>query len=95
MFREAWNRRLAQSAEITKTFQAKLKGIERDIDKLLDRIVDASNPNVFRAYEKKVASLEHEKALTEEGLVRAGTPRHTLEESFELALEFPLRPWTI
>lgn len=47
---------------------------------------EASNASAIGAYEKKVASLEHEKAQAEENLVRAGLPRHILEASFELAL---------
>ena len=95
MFKDAWDMKLAQTADTAKALQASVKQIERQIDQLLDRIVDANNASVIAAYEKKIAKLERDKALAEERIASGAKPLHTLEESFELALRFLSSPWTI
>lgn len=95
MFEDAWRTRLSQAKEATRTAQGKLTGIEKQIDHLLDRIVEASNQSVIAAYEKKIVQLERAKLLAEEELISIGKPRYTLEESFELAFEFLSKPWNI
>ena len=95
MFRDAWNQRLAQAGEITKALQKSIVGIERQIEQLLDRIVDATNGSVIAAYEKRIAKLEREKAITTEQATMLGTPRHTFEESFEHAMTFLANPWKL
>jgi len=62
---------------------------------LLDRIVEARNQSVISAYEKRIASLERETALIYDRMARSGKPRHTLEETFELALDFLSNLWKI
>ncbi|VDS09320.1 hypothetical protein PARHAE_02519 [Paracoccus haematequi] len=47
------------------------------------------------AYERKIAQLERDKVIAEERLANCGKPKHTLEESLELALTFLSRPWKI
>lgn len=95
MFRDAWELRLAQATDAARTMKASIKRIEKQIEQLLDRIVDAHSESVVSAYEKRIAKLEREKALAEEKLLGAGKPRKTLEESFEHALRFLSSPWSI
>ncbi|WP_299790810.1 recombinase family protein [uncultured Marivita sp.] len=95
MFRDAWDMRLAQASEASNGLKANIKQLEKQIDQLLDRIVDASNSSVVTAYEKRIAKLEREKVLAEEQLAQSGKPRHTFEESFEHAMRFLSSPWTI
>lgn len=52
MFEDAWRARLSQAKEATRAVQAKLTGIEKQIDQLHDRIVEAWNQSVIAAYEK-------------------------------------------
>ncbi|MGB3215195.1 MAG: recombinase, partial [Alphaproteobacteria bacterium] len=68
----------------------------RQIESLLDRIVDASSASVVGAYEKRIGTLESEKLLMEENLSSVGKPVRTFEEMFEHALAFlsnPLKLW--
>lgn len=95
MFRDAWDMRLAQAAEVVKSLEAQLKKIEKQSEALLERIVESGNGSVITAYERKVSALEREKALLAEKISEGGKPRHTLEESFEHALEFLSNPWNI
>ena len=95
MFRDAWDMKLAQATESAKALKQSVTKLEKQIEGLLDRIVETGTPSVVKAYEQRIAKLEREKALATEKLGEIGRPRHTLEESFELAFEFLSCPWRI
>jgi hypothetical protein len=95
MFRDAWDMRLQQAAQAANAMKANIRSVEKQIDQLLDRIVDATNESVVAAYEKRIARLEREKALALEKLSRTGKPLHTFEEWFEHAIRFLSSPWKL
>ena len=67
----------------------------KQTDRLLDRIVDATDDSVVAAYEKRIAKLKPEKVLAEERLTKSGKPKHTFEESFKHAMVLLSSPWNI
>ncbi len=69
--------------------------IEKQIEGLLDRIVDASLPSVISAYEKRLAKLEREKLVTQEKLEKGPKPAHSFDELFELTCTFLANPWKL
>ena len=96
MFRDAWDQRLAYGMDMQKTLRASLAKLDKQIEALLDRIVDASSASVVSAYEKRIGALESEKLVIEEKLSSVGKPVRTFEEMFEHALAFlsnPLKLW--
>lgn len=95
MFTDAWNMRLAQAGEAAAAMRAEIRRIEKQIEGFLDRIIEADSGAVIAAYEKRVARLEREKLLAEDRIRSIGKPRHTVEESFELALRLLSKPWNI
>ncbi|MBI1238284.1 MAG: recombinase [Alphaproteobacteria bacterium] len=95
MFKDAWNMRLAQASETAKLLKANVAQLEKQIEALLDRIVDTGSGTVVAAYEKRIEKLEREKVLAQEKLAANGKPRLTLEESFEHALAFLSNPWNL
>ncbi|WP_367281088.1 recombinase family protein [Sneathiella sp.] len=95
MFKDAWSMRLMQSRRSVAELEATIMQIEKQIEALLDRIVEASSPAVVAAYEKRLASLERQKAVAVERIQRIGRPRLTFEESFEHAMSFLSSPWNI
>ncbi|MEM9100565.1 MAG: recombinase zinc beta ribbon domain-containing protein [Pseudomonadota bacterium] len=95
MLADAWDMQRAKSGETRKQLQSDLKRVEKEIDKLLDRIVESNQPTMIGAYEKRIGKLESEKVLLAEKLEKTGQPTHTLEELFELALTFLANPWKI
>lgn len=96
MFKDAWDMQRGKSEEVKKALKADIAKIEKQIDQLLDRIVDANGgESVVSAYEKRIAKLERQKLLAEEKLAETGAPKHTLEESFEHAMTFLSKPWKI
>jgi site-specific DNA recombinase len=69
--------------------------IDKQLDGLLNRIVETENPSVISAYEKKIAKLDSAKLLLADKLSQNGQPKHTLEEIFELSMRFLANPWNI
>ena len=50
-------------AQEAKPYEKQIADIQKQIDVLLDRIVEADNATVIKAYEKKIVSLEKEKII--------------------------------
>ena len=95
MFKNAWDLRALQTKQAVQSFKGELTAIDKQIDGLLERIVETTNVSVVNAYETKIAKLERNKLVTLEKMKDEGKSKHTFEELFELALEFLSNPWKI
>ena len=96
MFRDAWTQRLAQAEDIIKSGKNQIKAIEKQVDALLVRIIDTTNPTVIRAYEGKISELERSKTKLQDQLAHHITPASgTFEEKLEPALQFLANPWKL
>jgi site-specific DNA recombinase len=95
MFKKAWEVRLQQSQMIKKSLESKNTEIERQIEQLVDRIVDTTSPSTIAAYERRIEKLEREKLIAVEKLRSDTEPKRTYEEMFELALVFLANPWKL
>jgi site-specific DNA recombinase len=95
MFQDAWNQRSIQSNQLRKDIKVKIAGLDKDITRLLDRIVDTSSPSVIKAYEDRIEKLETEKLLLSEQMTKLGQPQRTLEDSFEHTMRFLANPYNI
>ena len=96
MFRDIWDHRLSQVQDMARALGQEVAGVERQIEQLLDRIVEATNPRVISAYEKRLAKLERDKLVAHERLENCGQPKKPFEEMFEHAMRFlehPLSAW--
>ena len=92
MFKNAWDQRLAQTKDRICRLKKDADKIDKQIEQLLDRIVETQNASVVAAYEKRIARLEKQKLLIEEKTKNSGKPRHTYEDLFELAVQFLSNP---
>ncbi len=95
MFEDAWDMRLAEACNTKQAVARQIKDVEKQIESLLDRIIDASSPSVVSAYEGRIAKLEREKIVLAERAVQIVPPKCRVEEFIELSLEFLARPWFI
>ncbi len=95
MLRDAWDMRLAISHGEKDELQRQLKEVDRQIESLLDRIVDATNASVVSAYEARIEKLEREKIVLAERVDTTVPPKGRLEDCIELALKFFANPWNI
>lgn len=95
MLQDAWQARLNTAADAQGEVKHQLKAVEKQIESLLDRIVDAGSPSVIKAYETRLAKLEREKIVLEEKTQSILPKKGKLEECIELSLKFLSSPWNI
>jgi DNA invertase Pin-like site-specific DNA recombinase len=95
MFIDAWNMRLSEAQRDKDEVVRQLRDVEKQIELLLERIIDAEHASVIKAYESKIAKLEREKLLLAEKVDRIVPPKGRLEEFIEPALDFLANPWNL
>ncbi|WP_406567298.1 recombinase family protein [Azospirillum fermentarium] len=95
MFKSLWDRRSMQSATETKALGAEIVKIERQVEQLLERILETSTSSVIAAYEQKVQKLEREKLLIQERMANSGRPKSSFDSTLRTALEYLLSPWKL
>jgi DNA invertase Pin-like site-specific DNA recombinase len=95
MFKKAWTQRVAQAQALAANCKREAAQIERQIEKLLDRVVEAGTDSVVRAYEKRIAGLERQALVLREKSENAGQRKQPFDELFELAIKFLANPWNL
>ncbi|MEM9099375.1 MAG: hypothetical protein AAGC79_12730 [Pseudomonadota bacterium] len=95
MLTDAWNMRLGLAQEQRIAWQSKIKSLEREIEDLLDRIVDAQSRTVIRKLEERIDTLEKEQRILSERAAQALPESGQLEGCMELAMQFLASPWKI
>ncbi len=95
MFKDAWNIRLDQAKASKISLRATAARLERQIEQIVDRIVETDSATAITAYEKRITKLEQEKLITTERLKAGVVPKRTFEEMFELACKFLASPWKL
>lgn len=92
MVTDLWADRMAGAEARLKSALTEQKKIEREVDQLLDRIVEAQSDSVVSAYEKRIQKLESRKALIAEKATKQGRPTMDLEETYRTAFTFLSNP---
>jgi site-specific DNA recombinase len=95
MFRDLWDQREEAMKKHGQSMKAELSQVERKIEQLMDRLVEADSESVIRAYEKRIGSLERERLVMREKIEKCGKLIDTYEESFEHSMNFLSSPWKI
>ncbi len=95
MFQNALECRLAQAFDMKQTAQKQIVKLEKQIQQVLDRILDSSNSTVITAYEERIANMEKEKLVLSEKLRNSSPSQRTFEDLFERALIFLSNPQKI
>jgi site-specific DNA recombinase len=95
MLRDAWDLRLTQAHKEKDELQRQQKDVERQIEGLLDRVVEATSASVVSAYEARIERLERDKIVLAERATTSVPPKGRLEDCIELAMRFLSSPWSI
>ena len=95
MVDDAWSQFTHQATAVHKSLKREITALEKQIDGLLDRLVDASSPAAVRAYERKIESLEKQKFLKAEKLENDVLPVGGSSSILELCLRFLSSPCII
>ncbi|MCB9976609.1 MAG: recombinase family protein [Rhodospirillales bacterium] len=95
MFKDAWNFR-SKSAELVKhNLKKDIGKIEKQIEQILDRIVESSSSTVISAYEERITKLERQKLVSQEKLQNAGGSLYPFEQMFQHSMAFLSNPWKL
>ena len=88
MFRKLWEHRQASGEARAQSLRAEASRLARQVEQLLDRIVDADSPRVVSAYEKRIQSLEHQQIEINDAIARCGRPARGFDETLRTAIDF-------
>ncbi|MEP3348003.1 MAG: recombinase family protein [Litoreibacter sp.] len=95
MFKDAWTARLGQAKDVTRSVKHQIADVEKQIEGLLGRIMQASNDAVIGAYEDKIGELEKAKVRLTDSLAYQAPPQRRFEEMLELSLKLLSSPWKL
>lgn len=95
MFKDIWNQRSAQTAEMASRYKKEKGRVEKEIQRLIDLIIGTTTTEVAKAYERRVAELEKQKLLLEEQHQKAAQQPGSFDELFELAVAFLSKPYEL
>ncbi len=95
MFKDVWDGRVSKSGAAVNSLKAEAAKLQKQIDKLLDRLIEADSCSVVRAYKKRIEMMEQDNRLIEERIVFVGSKPDTFRKSFEHAIRFLANPYEI
>ena len=95
MLRDAWDMRLAEAKGAKDALGKQLKDAEKQIEQLLDRVLDASSPSVVKRYESKIDELERQRIILSERQQTILPPKGRLEDCIEHTLKLLSSPYYI
>ena len=92
IFAKVWNNREALEKEKVKSIQKQIGATGKQIEQLLDRILDTSSATLVSAYEKRLKDLEDKKLILVEKAAKTGKPITGYSQTYRTALEFLSNP---
>ncbi len=92
MFEDLWNYRIQSQKSQKVSLETEIRNIDKKIEQLLDRIVEADSSNVIRAYENRIRDLEAKKIEMKEKIACCGKPIRDFDETFRTAMDFLSKP---
>ena len=95
MFKHAWKQRMAQAEGLLQAIKHDAAKIDKQIEGLLDRIVQSENSTLITAYETRLVNLEQDKLVLAEKLQKGAKPAYPFDQMFELACNFLASPWKL
>ncbi len=95
MFKNCWEMFRQDAAASLKAVKTEMLEVEKQISKLVDRIVEANSPRVVTAIEKRIDELETRQLVLREKVAQNGEPLTPFEKMFELSMRFLANPQKI
>lgn len=95
MFKDLWEHRRQYAQVFKQSLSDELAKKDRQVQKLLDRIMHAELPSVISAIETKIKNTEEEKLVINEKLAQNGRPLRSFEETYRTAMDFLANPFKL
>lgn len=93
--RDVRDMRLAQTRYARDAVVKQMGDVERQIESLLDGVVEATSPSVVTAYEARIEKLERQKFVLSEKAEKTIPPKGRMEDCIKLALRSLSTPWIL
>ncbi len=95
MFKDLWDYQGKQSLQMVEAMKKELHKVEKQIETLLDRIINGDSSNLITTYETRLTKLENQKHILAEKCANKGNSGNSYEEMFERAMTFLANPHRI
>jgi len=92
MFKELWDNKLSQAKSTANAMRKQLINVDQQSELFLDRIMNAQNPTVIEAYEKRIDELQTQKTILQEKITNCGKPTTGFEQTYRTAFAFLENP---
>jgi site-specific DNA recombinase len=93
MFAKAWDSQTERLEETLKAYADKASTLEAEIGRVVDRMIEVTNPRALKAFENRIEELELEKLIAIEKAAKKPAPARPFEEMFELSMRFLANPY--
>ncbi len=93
LFTKAWNAQTERLADTAKSYAARAGELDAEIGKVVDRMLEVSNPRALKAFEDRIEALERDKLIALERASRKPKPARPFDEMFELSMRFLASPY--
>ncbi len=93
MFKQLWSHKALSVQVRQQALWEELDAIEKDVESILDRIVDATNDKIVKAYEKRLEKLERQKLFLQEKIEQNSKPERSFEQMYRTAMQFLENPY--
>lgn len=92
MFRKLWQQQEKSHTAQQDVIKQDYKNTDKEIQRLLDKIVETSSTTVSQRLESRVEELEKQKLLLEDKMEKTARPRKTYDKMYRTAMDFLLNP---
>lgn len=98
MFRLLWDHRRRSQQARKVLLEKEGRKLDKNIEQLLDSIVEAQSPVVIKAFENRIEAQQKDKIVIEEKMTSCGSPVKPYDRMYRTALEYlenPLKIWSL
>ena len=88
MLRDTWEAMALNQTQRRRALAKDVANIDKELSKIMDRIVEAESGTLIKALERKIEKLEDDKRLKEEMMNKLGVKKPSFEMGFRTALTF-------
>lgn len=95
LFERGWNLRLAGGQARAQSLKSQVEKIDRDVKRLLDRLVETDSDTVATAIETRIRELDSQRIVVSEQIAQGGRPIRSFDDTVRTALKFLASPWKL
>ncbi len=88
-----WEQQTKRMKDAAAAYGAKARKLEKEIEKVVDRMLDVSNPRALKAFEDRIETMEQERLVALERASKRPGALRPFEELFELSMQVFSNPY--